>query len=314
MIEVKNLTRKYGNKVALNNLSFEVKKGEVVGFLGPNGAGKTTAIKMITGFLPATAGKVKICGHDVREEPNEVHKCLGYLPENNPVYSAMRVCEYLRFIAKLKEVPFRKQSDHVDDIIDLCDLEDYKKAMIRNLSKGCRQRLGLAVALLGDPEVLVLDEPTSGLDPHQVVQFRKIIEKLSGKHAILISSHILSEIELISNRVIIIHNGELVVKGNTDELLDSMDSGGTVYMEVRVGPDEDIKTELEALEDILAVNNMNSFSNGWVALECEVGHFDHSREALFNLITSKKWILRELRSSRHTLENLFLEMTKEKIS
>ena len=313
MIEVKNLTKRYGKKVVLNNLSFDVQQGEVVGFLGPNGAGKTTTIKMLTGFLPATAGEIKICGYDVREEANDVHKSLGYLPENNPVYSSMRVCEYLKFISKLKGVAFRKVGSHIDNIVDQCDLDDYRKAVIKNLSKGCRQRLGLAVALIGDPEVLILDEPTAGLDPYQVVQFRKIIERLSKKHAILISSHILSEIELISNRIVIINDGELIVKGNTTELLDNMDSGGTVYMEIRISDGEDIKSELEELDDIIRVNSLDSFSNGWVAVECEVGHFDHSREAWFGLITSNKWILRELRSSRHTLENLFLEMTKEKI-
>jgi ABC-2 type transport system ATP-binding protein len=313
MIEVKNLTKKYGNKIVLNNLSFNVKQGEVVGFLGPNGAGKTTTIKMLTGFLPATAGHIKICGYDVLEDPNSVHQSLGYLPENNPVYPAMRVCEYLKFIAKLKGVSFRKVSSHVAEIVDQCDLEDYRKAIIKNLSKGCRQRLGLAVALVGNPDVLILDEPTAGLDPYQVVQFRKIIERLSDKHAMLISSHILSEIELISNLIVIINDGELVVKGNTAELLDNMASGGTVYLEIRVSAGEDVKMELEKLDDIIRVNSLDSFSNGWVALECEVGHFDQSREALFELITSKKWVLRELRSSRHTLENLFLEMTKEKI-
>lgn len=313
MIEVNNLTKKYGNKVVLNNLSFNVKKGEVVGFLGPNGAGKTTTIKMLTGFLPATAGEVKICGYDVREEPDRVHTSLGYLPENNPVYPSMRVIEYLKFVARLKGVSFRKISSHIFDVIEQCDLKDYRKAVIKNLSKGFKQRLGLAVALVGDPEVLILDEPTSGLDPYQVVQFRKIIESLSSRHSILISSHILSEIELISNRIVIINEGELVVKGNTTELLDNMAVGGTVYLEIRVSEGEDVKQELEELEDIIRVNSFDTFSNGWMAIECEVGHFDKSREALFGLITSKKWFLRELRSSRHTLENLFLEMTKEKI-
>jgi len=313
MIEVKNLTKKYGNKVVLNNLSFNVRKGEVVGFLGPNGAGKTTTMKMLTGFLPATAGEIKICGYDVREDPYSVHKSMGYLPENNPVYPAMRVTEYLKYVARLKGVPYRKVSSHILDIIEQCDLEDYRKAIIKNLSKGCKQRLGLAVALVGDPDVLVLDEPTAGLDPYQVVQFRKIIERLSEKHAMLISSHILSEIELISNRIVIINGGELVVKGNTTELLDNMDSGGTVYMEVRVSEGEDVKQELENLDDIIRVNSFDTFSNGWVAVECDVGHFDQSRDVLFGLIVSKKWVLRELRSSRHTLENLFLEMTKEKI-
>jgi len=224
MIEVEGLIKRYGDFTAIEDVSFRVKKGEIVGFLGPNGAGKTTTMRVITGFLPATEGKVHVAGFGVFEEPMEVKKRIGYLPEQPPVYNDMTVQEYLRFVAKIKGVPRSERSSAMDRVVQRCGLKDVLKTVIGKLSKGYKQRVGLAQAMIHDPEVLILDEPTIGLDPKQIIEIRKLIKSLSGDHTIILSTHILQEVSMICERVIIVHEGRVVA----DDTLEDITAQGTL--------------------------------------------------------------------------------------
>lgn len=224
MIEVEGLIKRYGDFTAIEDVSFRVKKGEIVGFLGPNGAGKTTTMRVITGYLPATEGKVHIAGFGVFEEPMEAKKRIGYLPEHPPVYNDMTVQEYLRFVAKIKGVPRSERSNAMDRVVQRCGLKDVLKTIIGKLSKGYKQRVGLAQAMIHDPEVLILDEPTIGLDPKQIIEIRKLIKSLSGDHTIILSTHILQEVSMICERVIIVHEGRVVA----DDTLEDITAQGTL--------------------------------------------------------------------------------------
>ena len=209
MIEIQNLTKLYGQIVGVKNISFTVEKGEVLGFLGPNGSGKTTTMNIITGYMPSTEGTVKVCGYDIMEEPGEVKKRIGYLPEQPPLYMDMTVSDYLNFVADLKKVDKKIKKSQLDDIMELVKITHVRKRLIRNLSKGYKQRVGLAQALVGTPEVLVLDEPTVGLDPKQIIEIRNLIKALGKEHTIILSSHILTEVSAVCERVVIIHKGEI---------------------------------------------------------------------------------------------------------
>jgi len=218
LVEVKNLVKYYGDRLAVDNISFEVGKGEILGFLGPNGAGKTTTMRIITGYMPPTRGEVKVCGIDVLENPVEAKKLIGYLPENPPVYSDMTVISYLKFVAKLKKVPKNKLGERLDFVLEKCGLKDVKGRIIGNLSRGYRQRVGIAQAIIHDPQIMIFDEPTVGLDPQQVVEIRNLIKEISKDKTVILSTHILSEVTKICNRVIIISSGRLVFS----EYLDSI--------------------------------------------------------------------------------------------
>jgi ABC-2 type transport system ATP-binding protein len=218
LVEVKNLVKYYGDRLAVDNISFEVGKGEILGFLGPNGAGKTTTMRIITGYMPPTRGEVKVCGIDVLEKPVEAKKLIGYLPENPPVYSDMTVISYLKFVAKLKKVPKNKIGERLDFVLEKCGLKDVKGRIIGNLSRGYRQRVGIAQAIIHDPQIMIFDEPTVGLDPQQVVEIRNLIKEISEDKTVILSTHLLSEVTKICNRVIIISSGRLVFS----EYLDSI--------------------------------------------------------------------------------------------
>lgn len=218
MIEVKGLCKRYRDLVAVDNISFEVKAGEILGFLGPNGAGKTTTMKMLTGFLPPTSGTAKVAGHDIFEEPLEVKRRIGYLPEQPPVYKDLTVAGYLRFVARIKGIPGAAIEDEVERVAHLTNVDKVLGRVIGNLSKGYRQRVGLAQALLGDPDVLILDEPTVGLDPHQIIEVRKLIKSLAGKHTIILSTHILPEVTATCQKVLIINKGQLVAYDDIEKL------------------------------------------------------------------------------------------------
>ena len=218
MIKIKNLTKKYGNVYAIKDISFEVKKGEIIGFLGPNGAGKSTTMNIITGYIPATSGEAWIAGYNIMDEPLEVKKRIGYLPEIPPLYLDMRVIEYLKFVAELKNVPRKEVESRIKYVMDKLQISDVKGRKICNLSKGYKQRVGFAQALLGNPDVLILDEPTVGLDPQQIIEIRELIKQLGEEHTVILSSHILSEISAVCNRVIIINRGEIVAVDTPENL------------------------------------------------------------------------------------------------
>lgn len=233
MIEVKDLVKRYGKHVAVDHLNFRVKKGQIYGFLGPNGAGKSTTMNMLTGYLAATEGKILIDGHDVSEEPMEARRCIGYLPEVPPLYLDMTPYEYLQFVAELKGLPKEKRQDMIDKAMEQTQIEDMQERLIRHLSKGYRQRVGLAQALLGDPEVLILDEPMAGLDPKQIIEIRELIRSLGKKHTVILSSHILSEITSICDHVMIISHGKLAASDTPENLGRYMKNSDIMELQIR---------------------------------------------------------------------------------
>ncbi len=249
MIEVKDLVKRYSKNTAVDHLNFHVQKGQIYGFLGPNGAGKSTTMNMMTGYLAPTEGQIRINGHDVAEEPMEARKCIGYLPEVPPLYPDMTVLEYLRFAAELKQVPKEGRSAEVERVMGETRIKDMEHRLIRHLSKGYRQRVGLAQALLGDPEVLILDEPMVGLDPKQIIEIRELIRGLGEKHTVLLSSHILSEITSVCDHVLIISHGKLVASGTPENLGSDLKHGGACELQVR-GSRKDCEKAMELLKQI----------------------------------------------------------------
>mgnify|MGYP000823279205 CR=1 FL=1 len=244
MIEVSNLTKKYGDHIAVDHLSFRVEKGQIYGFLGPNGAGKSTTMNIITGYLAATEGTVTIDGKDVQKDPEEAKRAIGYLPELPPLYVDMTVREYLDFVAELKKVPKKERKQQIDEVMEMTQITDMQQRLIRNLSKGYRQRVGLAQAILGYPEVIILDEPTVGLDPKQIIEIRDLIRKLGENHTVILSSHILSEIRAVCDRVLIIRKGRFVVCDTPEDLEEKLSAGGSLELTAKAAP--------EAAEAVLA--------------------------------------------------------------
>jgi len=306
MIKVENLTKRYAGVTAINNLNFEVEKGEIVGFLGPNGAGKSTTMKILTSYLPATSGRATIAGYDVFEQSIEARRQLGYLPENTPLYTDMRVNEYLRYRAALKGVPGRKMKQAVGDVIELCNLRDVERKLIGALSKGYRQRVGLADALVHDPQLLILDEPTIGLDPNQIRQVRELIKNLGGKRTVLISTHILPEVEMMCSRVIVIHKGKIRASDTAENLLKNQRTAGSMRIEAKVGKDNAAADlgRLPGVKDV-AVEKDGDFSNFQLRLEANA---DPSEEVM-QLAMNRHWTVRELTRRRPTLEDVFVELT-----
>jgi len=303
MIRVENLTKRYAGVAALNGVSFEVKRGEIVGFLGPNGAGKSTTMRILTGFIPATSGRAEIGGQEVFENSLEVRRHVGYMPENNPLYGDMRVSEYLKYRAKLKAVPRADRKERLDDVLEMCGLQDVRKRVIGQLSKGYRQRVGLADALIGDPDLLILDEPTIGLDPVQIRQVRQLIKDLGKRHTILISTHILPEVEMTCTRVIIIHRGKVLA---SDELTQTLRAGRLIRAEVR-GPLADVRSVLPGVPGVGSVT-VEDGGNGLVQVSVEPKEGADPREEIFQAVVSKGWALRELSQSRSSLEESFVRI------
>lgn len=306
MIKVENLTKRYAGVTAINNLNFEVEKGEIVGFLGPNGAGKSTTMKILTGYLPATSGTASIAGFDVFEQSIEARKHLGYLPENTPLYTDMRVGEYLRYRANLKGVAGRKVRQAVGDVLELCSLRDVERKLIGALSKGYRQRVGLADALVHDPDLLILDEPTIGLDPNQIRQVRELIKNLGGKRTVLISTHILPEVEIMCSRVIVIHKGKIRASDTADNLLKNQRTAGSMRLEAKVGSDNAVAElmKLPGVKDVTAEKD-GDYTLFQVRLEANT---DPSEEAM-RLASNRQWAVREITRRRTTLEDVFVELT-----
>ena len=307
MIEVKNLTKRYGTNTALNNVSFTVEEGTIVGFLGPNGAGKSTTMNIITGYLSATSGSVMVQGKNTLENPNEVKKLIGYLPELPPLYMDMTVKEYLNFMYELKGVKLdRKQ--HIGEICRLTKIDNVYTRLIGNLSKGYKQRVGIAQALLGNPPVLILDEPTVGLDPKQIIEIRNLIKSLGRNHTIILSSHILPEVQAVCERVIVMNNGCLVADGATDTLAHDLSAEHRIIARID-GPESEILQAIRGMEHIVEVYSLGEKEKGVFEISIEGEPNYDLRRNLFALLTRKGWPLLALRNTDLTLEEVFLQLT-----
>jgi ABC-2 type transport system ATP-binding protein len=306
MIKVENLTKRYAGQTAIKDLNFEVGKGEIMGFLGPNGAGKTTTMRILASFMPPTAGRASIAGFDVFEQSLQARAHLGYMPEHVPLYNDMRVTEYLNYRAALKGVPHRRITERVGDVKELCGLKEVEKKLIGALSKGYRQRVGLADALLHEPDLLILDEPTIGLDPNQIRQVRELIKNLGKQHTILLSTHILPEVEMTCSRVIIIHKGRIEACDTPENLLGRIRQAGGVVVEAKVGSDNGA----DELKKISGVRDVTTELDGdWKIFSLRVESGTDVREEIFRLATARHWAVRELSQRRATLEDVFFEIT-----
>jgi ABC-2 type transport system ATP-binding protein len=307
MIKVSGVTKKYPARLAVDNISFDVGRGEIVGFLGPNGAGKTTTMRMLTGYLPMNAGTIEVAGYDVVTHPQEVRRRVGYLPESCPLYPDMRVDEYLRFRAELKGVKPAARKAKINEVKEQCGLTDVGKRIIGQLSKGYRQRVGLADSLVHDPELLVLDEPTVGLDPYQIRQVRELIKQLAKQHTILLSTHILPEVEAICERILIINDGQIVASDTEENLHRRLHACSVIEMEVQVEKANAIQ-KINAVEGV-DVRNSSELDDGWVWLDIEADS-PEMRVELFNLAVTEGWPLRELSEKEHSLEDTFVQITR----
>ena len=306
MIKVEHLTKRYAGHTAIKDLTFEVGKGEIMGFLGPNGAGKSTTMRILASFMPPTSGSVSIAGFDVFRQSLQARAHLGYMPENVPLYNDMRVTEYLNYRAALKGVPSRRVAERVGDVKELCGLKEVEKKIIGALSKGYRQRVGLADALVHEPDLLILDEPTSGLDPNQIRQVRDLIKNLGKQHTILLSTHILPEVEMTCSRVIIINRGRIEACDTPENLLGRIRTAGGVTVEAKVGHDDGA----EELKKIAGVRDVTVSTDGeWQVFGLRVEANTDVREEIYRLANDRHWTLRELSQRRATLEDVFVEIT-----
>ncbi|MGO9231971.1 MAG: ABC transporter ATP-binding protein [Bryobacteraceae bacterium] len=312
MIKVEGLTKRYARTVAVDNISFEVEKGQIVGFLGPNGAGKTTTMRVLTCFLPPTAGTATVAGFDVHEHPIEVKRRIGYLPESPPLYPEMEVDEYLEFTGKLKGIRSSDIKKRVDDVLGRCAIGDVRSKLIGKLSKGYRQRVGLAQAIIHNPDVLVLDEPTSGLDPKQIIEIRELLKSLAGNHTIILSTHILSEVEHSCQRVIIISAGKLVAIDSVANLTNRLRGSESVALEVEAAngiPDPtDVQQRLEKVAGVSRVV-MKESKDGRLTFEVESLQGRQIRSDLARSVVNAGWNLNELRPVGLSLEEVFLQLT-----
>jgi len=310
MIKVEHLTKRYAGHTAIKDLTFEVGKGEIMGFLGPNGAGKSTTMRILASFMPPTSRSVSIAGFDVFPQSLQARSHLGYMPENVPLYNDMRVSEYLNYRAALKAVPHRRIPERVGDVKELCGLKDVEKKLIATLSKGYRQRVGLADALLSEPDLLILDEPTIGLDPNQIRQVRELIKNLGKQHTILLSTHILPEVEMTCSRVIIIHKGRIEACDTPENLLGQIRQAGGVVVEAKVGTDNGT----EELKKIAGVRDVVADADGdWKIFSLRVESGTDVRAEVFKLAAARRWTLRELSQRRATLEDVFVEITHPEV-
>lgn len=309
MIEVKNLVKRYGKHQAVDHLSFQVEKGQIYGFLGPNGAGKSTTMNIMTGYLGATEGEVLINGHDILKNQEEAKSCIGYLPEQPPLYTEMTVEEYLRFAAELKKIPKTLIGQQVEEVISLTRLEEVQSRLIGNLSKGYKQRVGLAQAILGFPEIIILDEPTVGLDPKQIIEIRDLIRKLAKKHTVILSSHILAEVREVCDYIMIISKGRLVASDTPEHLERLMSNTAQIEIEAKTSP-ERTKEILDTVGGLTHTQyEETSAATTIVRIEAKEG--TDLREALFTAFSKAEVPLLTLKISKTTLEEIFLELTQE---
>lgn len=311
MIQVKNLVKRYHDKAAVDDISFEVKKGEILGFLGPNGAGKTTTLRVLTCFVPATSGSATVAGFDIFKQSLQVRGQIGYLPESLPLYPEMRVWEYLSYRARLKKVPLSQIKKRVNEVMERCWITDHRRRIIGQLSKGYRQRVGLADALVHNPAILFLDEPTVGLDPNQIRETRKLIRELGKEHTIVLSTHILPEVEMICDRVLIINQGKLVASDTAEALRKRLHGGMTLRMQVR-GPREEVISEFTRFPGVVKADHWEK--DGVVSLSLITEGNRDLREDLFLAASRKGWILRELKLEGASLEEIFVQITTQEES
>lgn len=306
MIIASHLTKKFPGRIAVSDLSFEVAPCEVVGFLGPNGSGKSTTMRIIAGYLAPSGGFARVAGIDVTRNPVEARQRIGYLPENCPLYPEMRVDEYLRFRATLKKVPRTRLLSRIAEVKELCGLGDSGRRIIGQLSRGYRQRVGLADAIVHDPELLVLDEPTTGLDPNQIRHVRDMIRKLGRRHAILFSTHNLAEVEAVCRRVVIIQGGRMLASGDTAKLMSQAGVASRIVMEIKA-PQDVLELELRSLP---AISSHDLSRQGeWISAALYIQGSDDMRPALFQMAASRGWVLRDLHAEEARLEDLFISLT-----
>ena len=306
MIEVKNIVKKYGDKFAVNDVSFKIETGEIVGFLGPNGAGKSTTMNILTGYLSANSGTAVIDGIDILEDPTAAKRLIGFLPEQPPLYMDMTVKEYLNFVYDLKGCKFPRK-EHLAEICELIKITDVYNRMIKNLSKGYRQRVGFAQALVGNPPVLILDEPTVGLDPRQIIEIRNLIQRLGKKHTVILSTHILQEVQAVCDRIIVINKGQLVADGNA-ETLAHKEAGNRRLVARIAGNKAEVKKAIRAMNSVLSCEEMGTKEQGTTDYLIESEPNVDIRKMLFRLLSDRGWILMGLKSMDMSLEDVFVSL------
>lgn len=313
MIQVEHLSKKYGKLTAVEDLSFTVEKGQIYGFLGPNGAGKSTTMNIMTGYIAATGGTVSINGFDILKEPKKAKKCIGYLPEIPPLYTDMTVWEYLMFAAELKGVPKKNRIEHVEEIVKKLGLEEVEDRLIRNISKGFKQRVGLAQALIGDPEVIILDEPMAGLDPKQIIEMRKLIKGLSKEHTILLSSHILSEVSAVCDHILIISHGRLAAGGSPEELQDMMQV--KVELEITVlGEQEQAEAVLKTMDKVEQYVFEEGEEEKSVKIRLQAKEHEDIRKEISVALSGAGLPILSMNMVEKSLEDIFMELTADDTS
>lgn len=309
VVEVKNLTKRYGRITAVEGLSFTAEKGQIYGFLGPNGAGKSTTMNIMTGYLAPSDGEVVINGHDIRKEPEAAKQCIGYLPEVPPVYPDMTVFEYLYFAAELKRIPRTERKRQIAEVMERTKVTEVSRRLIKNLSKGYRQRVGLAQAILGGPDVIILDEPMAGLDPRQIIEMRDLIRELGSRHTVLLSSHILSEVSAVCDRIMIISDGRLAASDSPEGLQRRMQ--GSFMLEATIKASmEDVRGVLDTIEGIARIREKESSEPDCVTVVLETNENRDIREELSVKLYEKKLPIMGMNLQEHSLEDIFLELTK----
>jgi ABC-2 type transport system ATP-binding protein len=308
MIEVHHLSKRFGDTVAVWDLSFQVKRGEVLGFLGPNGAGKTTTMRILTCFLPADEGSAKLAGFDVYSQSLEIRRHIGYLPESAPLYMDMSVSEYLNFIAQMRNIPGRNRKQRINHMVEVCGLGGVLKKGIATLSKGYRQRVGLAQAMIHDPDILVLDEPTSGLDPKQIIEIRELIKQIGQQKTVILSTHILPEVSATCQRVLIINEGSIVADGTPQELTANAQGEQRVNVSLKADAAE-VETQLNRLEGVKSFKLLEQNAAGTLRYEIKTPAGEALCEELFRLAVKQNWLLSELRRDTVSLEEVFMQLT-----
>lgn len=311
MIQVDHLTKYYKDFCAVDGISLTIRKGEILGLLGPNGAGKTTTLRMLTGYFKPTRGTIKVKEFDTRDHPLEVKQLMGYLPESAPLYHNMLVFDYLDYVARIRGISKDKRLSRIRELCNLCGLHNIMHKTINELSKGLKQRVGLAHAMMDDPEILVLDEPTSGLDPNQIAEIRDIIKQIGREKTVILSTHILSEAEATCNRIVIINKGKIIADGSAEELKQSADSGRSLNISLTNADFPEVKEKMEALSGVQAVERVNSENGNHLAIRLTCKPDTDLRETVYRQIKQTDWMLVEFRQATQTLETIFRELTRE---
>jgi len=311
MIQADHLTKYYNDFCAVDSISLDIRKGEILGLLGPNGAGKTTTLRMLTGYFKPTRGTIKVKDFNSSEHPLAIKQLMGYLPESAPLYHNMLVYDYLEYVAEIRGIPPERRLTRIRELCDLCGLHNIMHKPISELSKGLKQRVGLAHAMMSDPEILILDEPTSGLDPNQIVEIRDIIKEIGREKTVILSTHILSEAEATCDRIVIINKGKIIANGSADELKQSADSSRTLYVTLNNAEFTHVQSALTTIDGVTAVDRVDSEADGHLAVRLTCTPDNDLREAVYRRIKETDWLLMEFRQDTRTLETIFRELTRE---